>query len=140
MGKSAQLAQNPAILVLGALLKPNPPRTRGRVAALLGSVVAQVRCNPQELTWHKWDPPNERFLFLERLLQLGSDKFWMAKRGSQNLQTLLVWEALQNLSKLLVQDQQPEQTLSNTSQMAGFRSATFHPPSILMLECTHMFS
>ena len=35
--QSAQLVQNPAILVLDALLKPSPPRTRGRVAALLAA-------------------------------------------------------------------------------------------------------
>ena len=37
------------------------------------------QCNLK--VWHKWDPPSERLLFLERLLQLGSDEYWMAKEG-----------------------------------------------------------
>ena len=85
--------------------------------------------------WHKWDPSDECLLFMERLLQLGSNNFLMAEKGPKNLQLA------RNPSRLLLLDLQ---TLSNTSQMAGFRPVAFHtwvfPPSILMLECTYKFS
>ena len=59
LAKSAQLAQKPASLVLNALLRPNPPRTRGRLAELLaasshmsGAISKSHKTMPQSLIVH----------------------------------------------------------------------------------------
>ena len=63
---------------------------RGRSFSRECVAFATTDC-PNMKIWHRWDPPIERLLFLERLLQLGIDK---TKRAPKIPKTLLVGRTL----------------------------------------------
>ena len=124
--QSAQLARNCAILVLDALLNgvvaqlgcnSQEVTQTGSIVSHRGSeriavfvrgrsfsrecvAFATTDC-PNMKIWHRWDPPIERLLFLERLLQLGIDKTKRAPKIPK-----LCW-----LGGLYLLDLQPAQSL-----------------------------